>query len=324
MDVGKMNILVFGAGAIGSVFGGYLNQAGHAVWLVGRPAHMKAVREKGLHITGIWGDKRIVLPHAVTNTSEISSNIKFDAIFISVKSYDSREAVQEIAPLVGSETLVVSLQNGIGNVEKIADRIGWERTVGGRVIFGVEFHSPGELEVTVYAEEVMLGHLKSSPLSEKTKILAREINSTGIPTKYTEEISKYIWAKLLYNAALNPLCTLLKTPYGYLAKHPETRFLMEQIVAECFSVANAEKTPLFWEKDSDYMEVLLGRLIPATAEHHPSMLQDIQKGKSTEIDAINGAVVVRGKKFDIATPVNETITNLIHALEKRDHRKKNN
>jgi 2-dehydropantoate 2-reductase len=312
-----MNILIFGAGAIGSVFGGYLSHAGHSVWLVGRTDHVKAVREQGLHITGIWGEKKIPIPNAFTQTSEIPSNIKFDAILVSVKSYDTKEAVREIVPLVGKETLVVSLQNGIGNVETIAERIGWERTVGGRVIFGVEFHAPGEVEVTVYAEEVMLGHLKPSPLLEKTKNLAREINVSGIPTKFTDEISKFIWAKLLYNAALNPLCTLLKTPYGYLAKHPETRFLMEQIVAECFSVAKAEKTPLFWEKASDYMKVLLGRLIPATAEHHPSMLQDIQKGKSTEIDAINGAVVVRGKRLGIATPVNETLTNLIHALEKR-------
>jgi 2-dehydropantoate 2-reductase len=312
-----MNILIFGSGAIGSVFGGYLNQAGHTVWLVGRPDHMKAVREQGLHITGIWGEKRIILPHAVSRTSEIAPDIEFDAIIISVKSYDTREAVREIAPFVGRETLVVSLQNGIGNVESIAEEVGWDRTVGGRVIFGVEFHSPGELEVTVYAEEVMLGHPRPSPLSEKTKILAREINLTGIPTKYTEEIFKYIWAKLLYNAALNPLSTLLRAPYGYLAKHRETRLLMERIIAECFYVARAEKTPLFWERDADYMEVLLGRLIPATAEHHPSMLQDIQRGKPTEIDAINGAVVVRGKKTNIPTPVNETITNLIHALEKR-------
>lgn len=312
-----MNFLVFGAGAIGSVFGGYLNNAGHTVWLVGRLDHMKAVREKGIHIIGIWGEKRIAIPNAFTGISEIPSNISFDAILISVKSYDTKEAVREITPLVKSETLVVSLQNGIGNVEAIADCIGWERTVGGRVIFGVEFHAAGEVEVTVYAEEVMLGHPKPSPLSEKTKNLAREINSTGIPTKYTEEISKYIWAKLLYNAALNPLCTLLQTPYGFLPKHPETRFLMDQIIAECFCVAEAENTPLFWEKDTDYMKVLLGRLIPATAEHHPSMLQDIQKGKPTEIDAINGAVVVRGKKLGVPTPVNETITNLIHALEKR-------
>lgn len=312
-----MNILIFGAGSIGSVFGGYLNRGGHTVWLVGRPDHMKAIREKGLHITGIWGEKRIVLSHAVTRASDIPSNIEFDAIIISVKSYDTSEAVQEIAPLVRPETLVVSLQNGIGNVEAIAGEIGWDRTVGGRVIFGVEFHAPGELEVTVYAEEVMLGHPKPSPLSKKTEELAQEINRTGIPTKYTEEISKYIWAKLLYNAALNPLSTLLRAPYGYLAKHQETRFLMERIVAECFCAAKAEKTPLFWERYTDYMEVLLGRLIPATAEHHPSMLQDIQKGKPTEIDAINGAVVMRARKTGIPTPVNETITNLIHALEKR-------
>ncbi|MBN1900385.1 ketopantoate reductase family protein [Candidatus Sumerlaeota bacterium] len=312
-----MNILIFGAGAIGSVFGGYLNQANHTVWLVGRRDHMMAVREQGLLITGIWGEKRIRLPHAVTQTSEIPRNITFDAIIISVKSYDTREAACQIAPLVKEETLVVSLQNGIGNVETIADCAGWDHTVGGRVIFGVEFHAPGEVEVTVYAEEVMLGHPKPSPLSEKTRSLAIEIDKSGIPTKYTEEISKYIWAKLLYNAALNPLSSLLQVPYGYLAKRQETRLLMEQIVSECFCVANSHETPLFWEKDADYMKVLTGRLIPATAEHHPSMLQDIRKGKPTEIDAINGAIVSLGKKSGVPTPVNETIANLIHALEKR-------
>ncbi len=312
-----MKFLIYGAGAIGSVFGGYLCKAGHIVWLNGRPAHINAIKTNGLLITGIWGKRRISIPNAVRSVEEIPSGITFDAIFISVKSYDTADAARAIKHLVGKETIVVSLQNGLGNVEAIADSVGREHTVGGRVIFGVEFHSPGKVEVTVYAEEVMLGLPWQSPLAQKVKSIAQAINASGIPTKYTDEIRKYLWAKVLYNAALNPLSTLLQVSYGYLAKYAETRNLMRRIIDECFAVATAEKKPLFWEKSADYFTVLINRLIPATARHHPSMLQDIRKGKQTEIDAINGAIVMRGKKSGVPTPVNETLTTLIHALEKR-------
>jgi len=313
-----MKYLIFGAGAIGSVFGGYLSKAGHDVWLVGRSGHMRAIKTGGLHIRGIWGEHTIPLPFAVSGVKDIPKNEEFDAILISVKSYDTKEAVREILPFSGEETLVVSLQNGIGNVEAMCEAVGKERCVGGRVIFGVEHHQPGEVEVTVYAEEVMLGCPGASSLLPKVKKLAQEINDAGIPTKYTEEINKYIWAKLLYNAALNPLSTLLESPYGYLSENEETRFLMKRIVEECFAVAKAENTPLFWEKSEDYFAVLMGRLIPSTAEHHPSMLQDIRKGKKTEIDAINGAIVERAKSLGVSTPVNEVVTLLIHALEKKE------
>jgi len=202
-------------------------------------------------------------------------------------------------------------------VEAIAEVAGRERTAGGRVIFGVEFDRPGHVEVTVYAEEVMLGFPWQSGHKEKLKAVAGAVNNAGIPTLYTEEIRKYLWAKLLYNAALNPLSTLLGSTYGYLSEHEETRGLMREIVEECFAVAMAEKTPLFWERPEQYYKVLLERLIAATAAHHPSMLQDIRKGKRTEIDAINGAVKEIGKRLKVPTPVNETITTLIHALEKR-------
>jgi 2-dehydropantoate 2-reductase len=310
-----MKFLVFGAGAIGSVFGGFLAEAGHDVSLVGRPAHIKAILKDGLRISGIWGEKRIIIPKSYSSIKEIPEEEEFDAIFISVKSLCTKEAAREIAPLVGKDCLVISLQNGIGNVEIIAETIGKERTVGGRVIFGVEFHKPGEVEITVYAEEVMLGHPWASPFIKKTKIIANEINKAGIPTLFTGEIRKYLWAKLLYNASLNPLSTILGVPYGYLSEHEETRELMKQIIDECFEVAKGENIPLFWEKGSDYYSLLIKKLIPATKEHHPSMLQDINKGKKTEIDVINGAIMTKSKKLGISTPVNDTITRLIHALE---------
>lgn len=317
-----MRFLVMGAGAIGSIFGGFLRRAGHDVALVGRHTHMAAIAKAGLRISGIWGDHQIGGLRTFETVAQVAGE-RFDAIFLSVKSYDTETAMAQLAAAQPSgDPPVVSLQNGLGNVETIARFVGADRTIGGRVIFGVELVEPGHYRVTVYAEEVMLGAFERDAVSGKViAVLAATLKEAGIPTLATDRIHAYLWAKILYNCSLNPVATLLGTHYGELAEHEETRVILQRVVREIYAVAGKRRVDMLVPTADAYLDLLLGRLIPATYDHHPSMLQDIRAGRRTEIDAMNGAIVRYGQECGgIETPTNELLTLLIKALERPSRR----
>ena len=308
-----MRILIFGLGALGCAFAGFLKKAGHRVFGIGRERIIKPIREKGLKITGIWGEHSIELREVFKSVDELPTK-DFDLVILTVKSYDTEKALEELKK-VNFKYLLLA-QNGYGNYESAIKVFGKEKVILGRVIFGAEIPSPGEVKITVIADDVVIGNPdKAIPEGELRKI-AETINSAGIPTRYEAEVYKYLWDKILYNSALNPLGALLETNYGTLAELPETREIMNRIIGEIFDVAKAHNIGLFWNSADEYIEHFYKKLIPPTAEHYPSMLQDIKAGKRTEIDALNGAIVKLGKEKGIPTPVNETITNLIKAKEK--------
>ena len=313
-----MRILVFGAGAIGSTVGGMLARGGHDVVLVGREPQMSAIVKKGLHITGIWGEHTVRNLACHTSVDEIvrgGAMAPFDLILVTVKSYDTPEAARSVKPLVGEGTIVVSLQNGYGNMETLEELIGEEPVLGGRVIFGVELLEPGRVNVTVYAEEVRIGSRLGLVKLDRLLEVADVFTSAGIPTKPTQKISEHIWGKVLYNAALNALGTILRRSYGELAGNPYTRGIMDRVVVEVFAVARAASMELLWKEPDDFLKVFYEKLVPATAAHYPSMLRDIEAGRRTEIDALNGAVVRLARELEIIAPVNLTLTNQIKFLE---------
>ncbi|MCD6386471.1 2-dehydropantoate 2-reductase [Candidatus Sumerlaeota bacterium] len=314
-----MRYLIFGAGAIGSVVGGLLARlsiSDDEVFLIGRSPHVDIIRSRGLHINGIWGESIIKIPNAFSSPDELPVK-SFDVIFITVKSYDTENAARAAAPLLSESGLMISLQNGLGNLEKISNVVGLKRTAGGRVIFGVEFPEPAHVTVTVCAEPVMLGSPENRAPEHIIRTCVDRFNQAGIPAEFTTEIERHIWAKVLYNIALNPLSTILGVNYGALLENDYTPEIMKQIIREAFAVADACGQELFWKTPEEYLDVLFNRLIPATAAHHPSMLQDIRRGKRTEIDALNGAIVRLGRRFNVETPVNATLTYLIKSLEQK-------
>jgi 2-dehydropantoate 2-reductase len=305
--------MIMGAGAIGSVFGGFLAKAGHDVTLIGRPWHLNPIREKGLHIRGIWGDYRIT---NLTCRTSIPDDVSFDLVLLSVKSYQTRQAVTELCRHLPKNVPILSLQNGLGNLEILSELAGAERTLGGRVIFGAEIPAPGEVRVTVIADAVAIGPMKGSSFPyEKVEEFASVMDASGTPCRATHEIERFIWAKVLYNVALNAPAAILGINYGKLLDHEATKDLMGILLSEAFAVAKAEGIPLEWSSSEEYQETLFRRLLPPTASHFPSMLQDIAKGKKTEIDALNGALVRLGEKHGIPTPVNRTLTLLIRFKE---------
>jgi len=311
-----MKILILGAGSIGSFFGGFLAKAGHQVCFLGRKVNNDAIRNKGLKIEGIWGDHLIKDISCFESLNQIiDQGIKeFDTVIVSVKSYDTESVVEEYINKFPLSASVISLQNGLGNIEKIESLVGSENTIGGRVITGVEYLNPGHIRVTVSASNPVLGVINKSSAGIAEEA-AKMFTAAGISTDVTDNIQTYIWEKVLYNCALNALSTIININYGKLLLSSAARDLILNIIIEIYNVICKENIIVNFETPQDYTEHLFNQLIPLTFDHHPSMLQDINHNKRTEIDSLNGAIVEISKKHNLCSPYNSTIVNILKAKE---------
>ena len=307
----RKNFLIMGAGVLGSGVGGLLASAGYDVTLVGRERIMKPIREKGLRITGILGE-RILRLKAVSSVKQVQSQPEPDIILLTTKAYDTEEAVKAVMELMKEDSVVLSLQNGIGNVETIAELVGKERTLGGMIITGFEWVRDAEVSVTVSGDKTKIGELNGE-ITPRLLEIADAFSTAGLPTEAVSDIQSHIWSKALFNASLNPLSAIFRVPYGELA-NPYTFAIIREIVKEAFAVAKAEHVKLLWGSYEEYLEYLEKVQLPRTAKHRSSMLKDIENGKRTEIDYINGIFVRLGEKHNIPTPVNETLVRQLKFL----------
>jgi 2-dehydropantoate 2-reductase len=310
-------ILVAGCGAIGSVFGCLLREAGHRVTLLGRESHLKAIRTGGLRLDGIWGDHYANGFELATQTTELSG--VYDLVLISVKAYDTESMARDIAPMIDRDGLVVSLQNGLGNIETLAKIFGAERSLGANVLVGAIIPEAGRVTVTVQAAPIIIGPLEVSDcvMLERIHHWIRAFKRAYIPCEHTVRILAYLWAKIFYNAPLNALGALLQVHYGVLGDVPELRQIMDRLVDEAFLVAETNGVELLWNTVDDYHALFYRHLVPSTYNHQSSMLQDLQRGRRTEIDAINGAIWRYGRQLGIPTPFNEIMTRLIWERERK-------
>jgi len=315
-DHSKPRYLIFGTGSLGSVIGGLMHLQGADVTFVGRGRYFDGVLEKGLRITGIWGDHFIPPGEIKGLTGQPDINDKFHVILLCVKATDTGSASAIAAPLLDDEGIMVSVQNGLGNWETIAAQVGDGRTVGGRVIFGAETLEPGTVKVSACADKVLLGEVFAPVNDSLLKALEEDLNASGIPTLVVsrDEMHSAIWDKVITNSALNPLGAILEVTYGRLRDDPEARAVMRQVIAEAFAVMEAKGVRLPFKTTDDCYQVLMKRLLPAT-DHRSSMLQDIAMGRKTEIDTLSGAISRYGKEVGVPTPYNDLLTALIKFKE---------
>jgi 2-dehydropantoate 2-reductase len=311
-----LRVLVAGAGAVGSVLGGLLAAAGERVTLLGREAHLAAIAQDGLAIEGLFGEHRVRGFGLASRPTQLDP--PYDAVLLTVKSYDTADMLTATADLVAPDGCVIALQNGLGNVEQVVAAVGPDRALGGRVIFGAVLSRPGVARVTVCADPIAIGAgVPGRDVAEdEARAWSARCAAAGIPTEYTPRVHAHLWTKVFYNAALNPLGALFGQPYGALAADEDTRAIMDAVFDEGFAVAAARGVvPLVPTADA-YRELFYGRLVPATAHHRSSMLQDLERGRRTEIDAINGCIWRFGRDAGIPTPVNATLTRLVRWRER--------
>jgi 2-dehydropantoate 2-reductase len=311
------NYLILGTGALGSIFGGFLQESGCNVTFVGRGDHFKAIVDKGLKMTGIWGEHYIPADQikGYKKASEIRE--RFSAILLCVKSMHTDEASSQAAPLLEDDGIMVSIQNGLNNWETMAKHVGGKRIVGGRVIFGAAIPEPGLAKVTVIAEKVLLGEPFENVNRSILEALDHDLNKAGIPTALVsqEEIRAALWAKVLYNSSLNPLSAILGVSYGELGESGETQKIMKMVMKEIFLVMEKKGIRIPFKGHEEYYRFFLEKLLPPTASHHSSMLQDISRGKQTEIAALNGAISKYARELGIETPYNDFLASLIRFKE---------
>ncbi len=302
-----MKIAVIGAGAMGSLFGAYLAKAGEAVTLVDIwQEHVAAIRSQGLLLSEEAGDE-VVRLDVVLGTGGL---VAVDLVILFVKAAATRVAAVDAAALLRPGGRVLTLQNGLGNAEVIAEIVGAERVLAGTTAQGATLLGPGRVRHGGRGE-THIGRL-SGEVDGLCAQVAAMLSNAGLPTVVEPDVRSLIWGKLVINTGINALTALLRLRNGQLAELAETRQLLALAVEEAVQVAGAAGVALPYENP-------LGKVLAvaaATGQNQSSMLQDVLRGSPTEIAVINGAIVREGERLGVATPVNRTLTLLVQALEK--------
>ncbi len=316
-----MKALIYGGGAVGLGIASCLLKSKTQVDIVARENTVSALRKHGLVRTGIWGDYSAE-PAAFgscTSLSEVKTK-DYDYILVCTKSFDSFEAAKDLSKydsLFGDRTKIILFQNGWGNAEAFSSFFDKEKIYNARVITGFRRPKANEVTITVHADSIHIGSLFNEDL-ECIEELCESIAKGGIPCEATSNIEKDLWAKMLYNCALNPLGAILDVPYGELAKHEFSRIIMNGIVEEVFVVIKAAGYQTHWQSPGDFLKIFYNKLVPDTAKHKSSTLQDILAKKNTEIDALNGAVIKLAGKHEVKVPYNLAVYNIVKFIEAKN------
>lgn len=303
-DVSLLRIAVMGAGAVGCYYGALLARAGHAVSLIGRQAHVQAVQQRGLRLQTAVLDVHVPM-QASTEASAVQGA---DVVLFCVKSTDTEAAAREIQPWLAPGALVLTLQNGVDNDERVRAVLDRRTPVAAAVVYvATAMAGPGHVQHHGRGELV----IAPSPRSEA---VAAQFGAAGIPTQISDNVRGALWAKLVLNCAYNALSALSQQPYGQLVQAPGVTDVIADTVAECLAVAKADGVTI----PGDVAAAVRG--IPATMPgQHSSTAQDLARGKPTEIDHLNGYVVQRGEALGVPTPLNRALQVLVRLAEgKRD------
>lgn len=294
-----MKVAVMGAGAVGCYYGGMLARAGHSVVLIGRPTHVEAVRAKGLRMQTTRFDEQVPL-QAATGPEAVAGA---DLVLFCVKSPDTESAGEQMRPHLPPGALVLSLQNGVDNAERLQAVLPKQTVVPAVVYVATEMEGPGHLRHHGRGE-LVIGR------SARSAEVAALLEAAGVPTEVSAQAIGALWAKLILNAAYNALSAIARQPYGVLYPAPGIQPTLRAIADECLAVARADGVQVAGDP---YAAVdAIAATMPA---QFSSTAQDLMRGKPTEIDHINGYVVRRGDALGVPVPLNRLLHSLVKLLE---------
>lgn len=295
----KSRIAVMGAGAVGCFYGGMLARAGHPVTLIGRPAHVAAVRSDGLRMQTLWFDEAVPL----AASEEASAVAGADVVLFAVKSPDTEAAGEQMRPHLAASALVLCLQNGVDNADRLRAVLPGHEVAAAVVYVATEMAGPGHLR------HHGRGELVVEP-SARSEALAQAFAAAGVPTEVSGNVRGALWAKLILNCAYNVLSALARLPYGELVQRPGVQDVMRDVVAECLAVARAEGVTL-----PPDVHAIVRRIAETMPTQYSSTAQDLMRGKPTEIDHLNGHVVRRGEALGVPTPANRALWTVVKMAE---------
>lgn len=308
----NLKICVLGAGALGCAIGGVLAESGCELTLVTRnAAHVDAMNRDGLRLVED-GVERSVKVRAATGCAGLEP---MDLVIVLVKSFDTRRAIEAAAPIVGPNTVVMSLQNGLGHEDELIAVVGRERVMAGKTYVGGVLLAPGQVRIGVKDKETLIGELDGT-LSFRAQAVAKAFEAAGLACIVSDNILGTMWDKLLVNVATGALAGITGLSYGELYAVPEIEQTALAAVAEAIAVAQAQGVRLSM---TDPRQPWIKASAGLPPQFKTSMLQSLEKGSITEVDFINGAVVRQGEKFNLPTPVNRTLVACIKGIERRLH-----
>lgn len=300
-----MKIAVVGTGAMGSVYAGILGDAGNEVWAVDTwVEHIEAIRQRGLTVEGASG-KRTVTIEATTTPAEVGA---CELVVIATKAGDVVSAAHAARPLIGPETVVVPIQNGLGSVDRVVGVLGDERVVVGVVGgFGASMVGPGHVHHVGW-EFVRLGE-RDGPVSERVRRIAKVWEEAGFNVHLYDDVEQLVWEKLICNVGFSGTCTVLERTIGEVVADPAAWSVASGCATEAYEVARARGITLSFNDPVAYLRALGD----AIGDARPSMLLDYLAGRRGEIDVINGAIQPAAEAVGLAAPMNATITALVKA-----------
>ena len=306
-----MRIGIIGAGALGSVIGGSLAEAGNDVLLVNRNrAHVDAINRDGLTVRTDGKDRAVAVRAAVP--AEVGDPA--DLVIVLVKSFHTALAVREAIGLVDPDTTVLSLQNGLGHEDILIDLVGRDRVIAGKTYVGGIMFGPGHVIAGVDGKETIIGELDGR-ITPRIEHIAATFEAAGMKLVVSRNIMGAMWDKLLVNIATGALSGITRLAYGGLYAVPELEVTATAAVAEAIAVAKASGIELETVHPHEAW-VKAGSGLPP--EFKASMLQSLEKGSVTEVDFINGAVVRAGAKAGVPTPVNATLVACVKGIERAE------
>lgn len=306
----SQHVVVLGAGAMGSLFGGLLAEGGLQVTLVDPwQEHIDRIKQDGLKFVGFGGDRTVQI-NATSNAADVESA---DIVFVQCKANFNAAAAESLRHLFtpATNTVAISFQNGLGNEEQLAEYFGEDRVLGGLTAQGANIEGPGivrnHAELPSYIGEMAGG------ISKRTKEIAAILSANGLPTEPSESIRQDIWRKLMANIAISAVSGITGLNIGQIFNQHLADEVSYAALNEAIVVANAAGVNLKTEEAHEILAKIAGP--NGTPGNKSSLRVDIEKQRPSEIDYINGAVVRLGNKHDVPVPVNQTLVTLVHGLQ---------
>lgn len=294
-----MRIAVIGVGGLGGYYGGLLARAGHEVAFVARGVHLAALREKGLEVKSVHGDFRVTAAIATDRPAEIGP---VDLVLVCVKTTGLDDAARAALPLLGPDTVVMGLQNGIDSAERIGAITGMDRVLGAVTWIAANIEAPGVIRQVSTFRRIVLGELdgRLTPRAERT---AAALGGMGVAVEATDNIRKALWTKFVFIAGFSGMGALTRLGVGDYRGVPEARSLMAGLMREAEALAHASGVAL----DAGVVDQALAHIDGSPAGTKPSMQRDVESGRPSELESIIGVIRRRGRERGIPTPTADMV-----------------
>ena len=294
-----MKIAIMGTGGVGGYYGGLLARHGQEVVFLARHSHLEAIRRDGLQVRSLHGDFTIRPARATDDPSEVGP---VDLVLVCTKTYSTEAVIQTMQPLVGPQTAVFSLQNGIDAAERIGAAIGIPHLLGGATWLSSAVEAPGVIRQVSQFRRVVIGELDGS-LTPRVRAIADLFIPTGVTIEVSENISKVLWTKFVFIAAVSGVGALTRLELGDFRRVPETRALLAGLMREVEALAFASGITLY----ADLVQQTLTFIDQSDPHIKPSMQRDVETGNKFELEALIGVVERKGRTLGIPTPLADMV-----------------